>query len=496
MKFSLLSKTGADTAVLDRQLLYDLSLDRSVSSFCVDTKRQKYVLDLLAHPLLSKEDIKYRQDILKDFIADANFMLKLRDALESLSQIGVEHRRNRMQAMSVIHSGDAGHEYISTVSLLQLAVQAISTYFDAFAATHDVLKKASLASEGLLSLRARLEQLISPDSKAFLEYILRFSDITLSDCNTVRISVNEMAKITDCELLRVMQRVPTSGSATGFLKRFFEKKEKNTEENTIPQITLTAVSPPLRESMIGSAYAQVNDCANAIVRALEDEFSSLGDEMRFYQFGNAFHRSMVKMDLPVCFPEISDSPVMNCTELRDVLLCSSTLSPEKIVANDVHFSEKVRGILIRGENNSGKTVYLRSVCCAQLMAQSGLPVCAATATIGLRQALFTQVASGEKEFSANNDAGRFEQEVRDIVKIVDALKPGSMVILNETFQTTAYSEGAEGLYPILNYINALGGGWILVTHLHDLFSRFSDETIVKMQTMHGAAQYKLERLPS
>ena len=116
MKFSLLSKTGADTATLDRQLLYDLSLDRSVSSFCVDTKRQQYVLDLLAHPLLSKEDIKYRQDILKDFIADANFMLKLRDALESLSQIGVEHRRNRMQAMSVIHSGDAGHEYISTVS--------------------------------------------------------------------------------------------------------------------------------------------------------------------------------------------------------------------------------------------------------------------------------------------------------------------------------------------------------------------------------------------
>jgi len=70
------------------------------------------------------------------------------------------------------------------------------------------------------------------------------------------------------------------------------------------------------------------------------------------------------------------------------------------------------------------------------------------------------------------------------------------VILNETFQTTAYSEGAEGLYPILNYINEMGGGWILVTHLHDLFDRLSGESIVKMQTMHGAEQYKLEKLPS
>ena len=496
MKFSLLFKTNAETATLDRQFLYDLSLDRAVSSFCVDTKRQKYVLDLLSHPLLVKEDIKYRQDILRDFLADSGFMLKLRDSLEHLAQIGSEHRKNRMQAMAVIHSGDAGHEYISTISLLQLAVQTISAYFDGFAATYAILQKATLSSEGLTGLRTRLAQLLSPESKEFLEYILRFSDITLSDCNTVRISVNEMAKITDCELLRVMQKVTTTGTSSGFFKRIFEKKEKPAEEDMIPRVTLTSISPPLRESIIGSAYAQVNESVNAIVRALEEEFSTLGDEIRFYQFGNAFHRSMVKMNLPVCFPEISDVSVMNCTELRDILLCSSTLSPEKIVANDVHFTETVRGILIRGENNSGKTVYLRSICGAQLMAQSGLPVCAATATIGLRQALFTQFASGEKEFSANNDAGRFEQEVREIVKIVDVLKPGSLVILNETFQTTAYAEGAEGLYPILNYINALGGGWILVTHLHDLFDRFSDESIVKMQTMHGAAQYKLERLPS
>ena len=203
---------------------------------------------------------------------------------------------------------------------------------------------------------------------------------------------------------------------------------------------------------------------------------------------------MTQMNLAVCFPEISDIAAMKCEELRDIFLCATTVTPEQIVPNDVHFSENVRGILIRGENNSGKTVYLRSISCAQLMAQAGLPVCAKTAVIGMRNALFTQFASGEKEFNSGNDAGRFEQEVRDVVKIVDALIPNSLVILNETFQTTAYAEGAEGLFPILNYINGRGCGWILVTHLHELFSRFDNDGIVKMQTQHGEQQYKLEKI--
>ena len=493
MKLSLLYKTNTPTATLDKNLLYDLSLDRSVASFCVDTKRQKFVLDVLTRPLLNREDIEYRQEILKDFMADVNLMLRLRDALEGLAAIGGEHRRNRVQAMAVIHSGDAGHEYGNTVALLQLAVRTIATYFDGFSAVHALLEKAELRSEGLKALRARFAELTAPESREFLNYILRFTDITLSDCNTIRLTVNSMAKIADCELLCVVQKTAGTGVSTGFLKRIFEKKEKQPEE-VIPQITLSNVSDPLRESILGSAFAQVNDLMGAIVRALEEEFSALGEEMKFYQFGNAFWRSMTKMNLPICFPTIADTTVIECTELRDVLLCSSTLTPEKIVPNDVHLSDTVRGILIRGENNSGKTVYLRSVCCAQLMAQAGLPVCATDARIGLRRSLYTQFAAGEKEFTADNDAGRFEQEVREVVKIVDALVPDSLVILNETFQTTAYAEGAEGLYPILNYINDMGGSWILVTHLHDLFDRFSGDGIVKMRTMHGDQQYKLERI--
>ena len=128
----------------------------------------------------------------------------------------------------------------------------------------------------------------------------------------------------------------------------------------------------------------------------------------------------------------------------------------------------VPGILITGENNSGKTVYLRSVGMAQLLFQAGLPVPCESARMRILCAVHTCYAAAEKEFVSGNDAGRFEQEVRVLSQLAERIQPNSLLLLNEVFQTTAYSEGAEGLYHILNYFTRHGVNFIAVTHLKEL----------------------------
>ena len=59
--------------------------------------------------------------------------------------------------------------------------------------------------------------------------------------------------------------------------------------------------------------------------------------------------------------------------------------------------------------------------------------------------------------------------------VVDTLQEGALVFLNETFQSTAYAEGAEGLCPILRHFGACGIRWILVSHLKDLPALLSPE---------------------
>ena len=114
-----------------------------------------------------------------------------------------------------------------------------------------------------------------------------------------------------------------------------------------------------------------------------------------------------------------------------------------------------------------------------------MPIPCESAEITLFSQLATQFSEAEKEFCAGNDAGRFEQEVRELAAMVDTLKEGSLVFLNETFQSTAYAEGAEGLYYLLRHFSALNIRWILVSHLNQLEEMFDKNEITVLHTSEG-----------
>ena len=160
-------------------------------------------------------------------------------------------------------------------------------------------------------------------------------------------------------------------------------------------------------------------------------------------------------------------------------------NPSDVIPNDFKLGESNGGVLVFGNNGSGKTVYLRSVGTMQVLAQAGLPIPCESAEIALFSQLATQFSEAEKEFCEGNDAGRFEQEVRELAAMVDTLKKGSLVFLNETFQSTAYAEGAEGLYHLLKHFSALNIRWILVSHLRQIEEMFENNEATVLHTTEG-----------
>ena len=82
--------------------------------------------------------------------------------------------------------------------------------------------------------------------------------------------------------------------------------------------------------------------------------------------------------MTACMPTVVDASrdIFDAHDIYDFLLLSEGLSGDQIVSNDILMDASCDGILIRGNNSSGKTVYLRSLGIAQLFAQAGLPVCA------------------------------------------------------------------------------------------------------------------------
>ena len=86
-------------------------------------------------------------------------------------------------------------------------------------------------------------------------------------------------------------------------------------------------------------------------------------------------------DKKAIIPEISDNQTLQLLNVRHPLL----INP---VANDLRFDEDLTVIVITGPNTGGKTVMLKTLGLAQLMAQSGLPI---LADKGSRVAIFQEI---------------------------------------------------------------------------------------------------------
>ena len=109
--------------------------------------------------------------------------------------------------------------------------------------------------------------------------------------------------------------------------------------------------------------------------------------------------------------------------------------------------------------------------------------------------IFTTFAKAEGELQPLSSAGRFEEEVAEISAIIDRIEPCSLLLMNETFQTTAYDEGADGMTHILGYISALGCGFIFVTHLMKLKELYkNEEGVAILKTSEDPrTRYKISR---
>ena len=117
-------------------------------------------------------------------------------------------------------------------------------------------------------------------------------------------------------------------------------------------------------------------------------------------------------------------------------------------------------------------------------AQSGLFVCASSMKYSPRTVILTHFSSAEKDFVQKDEAGRFEGEVQEIAEILDSLEPHSLVLLNETFQTTAYREGATGMKDILCIMDKIKCKYLFVTHMKLLFELMKNEN-AKQLTAKG-----------
>ena len=96
-------------------------------------------------------------------------------------------------------------------------------------------------------------------------------------------------------------------------------------------------------------------------------------------------------------------------------------------------SDYARFYMVTGANNGGKTTFARAVGVCHLMAQMGLYVPAESAEISPADYIFTHFP---KEEAVGINSSRFTTEIKELKKICEYMTDRSLVIFNESIQST------------------------------------------------------------
>ena len=158
-------------------------------------------------------------------------------------------------------------------------------------------------------------------------------------------------------------------------------------------------------------------------------------------------------------PDLSEEQDIQLLSVRHPLI-------ENAVANDLHFRPDLTEIVITGPNTGGKTIMLKTLGLAQIMAQSGLPI---LADKGSRVGIFSQIfADIGDEQSIEQSLSTFSSHMTNIVSILEQVDSESLVLLDELGAGTDPQEGAALAIAILEDLRLRQIKTMATTHYPEL----------------------------
>jgi DNA mismatch repair protein MutS len=435
----------------------DLNLDQVLASMTAG--REQYRLKpFFFAPLQQVGAVRYRHEVLRDLekaeVVEPvrKFAGSMRLMREHLAQVGKLHYQLQKQSWFL----DAVEIYCEAVRSLAAGLAECALGSRGLRGLRDYLD-GYVASEQFASLAAGTEAL--KDALARVRYSIRI--------NGARVTVSKYAGEADysAEVEKTFARF-RQGAVRSYLARLSDYAEMDHVEAKI----LDGVAHLHPEVF----RARADFC----VRHRDYLDATVGRFDREVQFYLAYLEMVERFraaGLPFCYPHVSSGSKEIAAEKTFDIALASKLVPEggTVVGNDFYLAGPERIFVVNGPNNGGKTTFARTFGQLHYLASLGLLVPGREARLFLPDRVFTHF---EREEDIETLRGKFDDELVRVHEILERATSDSVIVMNESFNSTSLSDALFVGTEVVRQILELGCLGVYVTFVDEIAS-LSEATV-------------------
>lgn len=203
-----------------------------------------------------------------------------------------------------------------------------------------------------------------------------------------------------------------------------------------------------------------------ILFELSNEAAEFSEELE-YNYGTVinidfiFAKAKLALDMKAICPKLNNNCEVNIIKGRHPLI-----DKNKIVPINVNLGKSFDTLIVTGPNTGGKTVVLKTIGLFCLMTQSGLHIPAnEESEMAVYEDIFADIGD---EQSIEQSLSTFSSHMKNIVHIVDNIKPQTLVLFDELCSGTDPVEGAALATAIIESIRKSGANVVATTHYSEL----------------------------
>ena len=432
---------------------------------------------IILQPLLNKEEIERRLNIVQKFKDDIFLRSDLREELSFIGDlerfINRVNYKTRTNARDLINIRNSLENIPKIRTLLEKAdipeiSQFLSTIHD-FKEVRSLIettikddspltvKEGNIIKDGFNEKLDDLRDILNNG----MTYILRYEDEQKKRWNLtsgLKVGHNNIMgyyiQITN-KTLESISKVPEDYHERATLKnakRFTTEKLKDLEEKII------AAEEKINDVEF-DIFCNIRDTVIKETRKILDTTTNIA----IIDVLTCFAEIAEKYDY--CRPKITEDDKIIIKQGRHPVVEHINIS-DRFIPNDCYLDkENDQLLIITGPNMAGKSTFLRQVALICIIAQMGSFVPAKSASIGIVDHIFTRIG-------ASDDLARklstFMIEMTETAKILNYATPKSLVIIDELGRGTSTSDGQSIAMATLEKLHKLKIKTLFSTHYHQL----------------------------